>query len=164
MQKEQPEIKTLEVLNYHAMMIPKLITNLQLGKKERGLRKMIYQMLEKQNEIIQEELEAMRESHADLDEKGEKIVKMKMGSRITYSITGDNLEALNKDFMDLMSESAKIDILPSFAESLPAMREFLENADLRMTRQDEIAFERFLEIIAPAKKDESEEEPEKEVD
>jgi hypothetical protein len=122
-------------------IIPALVQNLVLGKKDRHLRKKLINVIKDQNQYIHEELASYREECADLDDKNEKIVTKRIGKQVTYQITGENLEKLNSKFTELLNESVRIDVLPSDVEYLPQIAEFLENAEIKLNSNDERAVE-----------------------
>jgi transcriptional/translational regulatory protein YebC/TACO1 len=141
------EIKQLELINYTVFFVFNNLSKIELNKNDRKKRKILYQLLEKPAELINEQVSALREEFADVDDKGEKIVSQRMGNNVTYQYGKENTDKFNVAYMELLNQSIKVDVLPATQEELSGVADFLENIDLKLNVQDEKILENLVEVL-----------------
>jgi transcriptional/translational regulatory protein YebC/TACO1 len=141
------EIKQLELINYAVFFVFNNLSKIELNKNDRKKRKILYQLLEKPAELINEQVNALREEFADVDEKGEKVVSQRMGNNVTYQYSKENTDKFNVAYMELLNQSIKVDVLPATQEELSGVADFLENIDLKLNIQDEKILENLVEVL-----------------
>ena len=138
------EIKKVEIINYHAFLLSRLLQPLKLNNKDqRQARKKIFRLIDPVLNVLQEELEVLREKHADVDEKGEKIVASKMGNQVNYQISKENQIKLDAEFNELLNERTAIDLMPTDQEAMPAIKDLIENIPTPLSYQEESFLDNF---------------------
>ncbi len=162
-------MKELKLLKFHTFILPQWLSPVALGKKDRAARKRLFQLIEKENQVVNDERDGLLLECADKDEEGKAIEKMRMGTQVIYAMNEENNAKFIQELNVLLTEETTIELTEKDEKDLPKIVEFLskflvENEDetyeLKFTNQDEALF---LNLISRLKMEEKAEEKKEEV-
>lgn len=121
-----------------------------MAKPLRQARRTLFTIIDAENKALNEELNVMREEFADVDEKGKKIELARMGDKVQYSVTGDNLAKLNNKFLQHLFTHFTADVLPAQEKDLPQIVKLVEKIDeeLELNPLDEGQVTLLLDILS----------------
>lgn len=144
-------MKKLIIEKQEAQPLAEFLLKVELKNKVSRLRNKLNKKLTEIAKETEEERVELCKEHATKDEKGEPIV-----NDDTYQI--EDLEALNKDILDLYKEKVVVEV-GEYSSNFQPLFEYLdsESFDMALSGVDANCYDRLLDIWEDAMEDKEEE-------